>query len=208
MPPGNVALVSQSGNVSAQLFLAASKAGFGFSYCVGVGNQLDVGFGDLLSELAEDAGTGAVALYVEGLPPHGGTAFTEGLERCRTAGKPVVVIKAGTSRLAAAVAQTHTRSMAADDRVWDAVLDRSGAVRVPSVPEMADVLQCAVTLAPSGSPRRSDHRRRRRLGARSRRPRGGAAPRAGSLHRRAGRPAGGPDPPGRTTGARPQPVDP
>ena len=150
VPPGNVALVSQSGNVSAQLFLAASKAGFGFSYCVGVGNQLDVGFGDLLSELAEDASTGAVALYVEGLPPHGGTAFTEGLERCHAAGKPVVVIKAGTSRLAAAVAQTHTRSMAADDRVWDAVLDRSGAVRVLSVPEMADVLQCAVTLAPSG----------------------------------------------------------
>jgi acetyltransferase len=150
VPPGTVALVSQSGNVSAQLFLAASKAGFGFSHCVGVGNQLDVGFGDLLADLADDPGTGAIALYVEGLPVHAGAAFTEGLERCRAAGKPVVVIKAGRSRLAAAVAQTHTRSLAADDRVWDAVLDRSGAVRVRSVPEMADVLRCAVTLAPSG----------------------------------------------------------
>jgi acetate---CoA ligase (ADP-forming) len=150
VPKGNVALVSQSGNVSAQLFLAASKAGFGFSHCVGVGNQLDVGFGDLLAELADDPGTGAVALYVEGLPPAGGATFSEGLERCRAAGKPVVVIKAGTSRLSAAVAQTHTRSMAADDRVWDAVLDGGGAVRVRSVPEMADVLQCAVMLAPSG----------------------------------------------------------
>lgn len=150
VPAGTVALVSQSGNVSAQLFLAASRAGFGFSHCVGIGNQLDVGFGDLLSELAEDRGTSAVALYVEGLPDHGGTAFIEGLERCRAARKPVVVIKAGTSRLAAAVAQTHTRSMAADDRVWDTVLIRGGAVRVHSVPEMADVLQCAVKLSPSG----------------------------------------------------------
>jgi len=150
VPPGDVALVSQSGNVSAQLFLAASRAGFGFSHCIGVGNQLDVGFGDVLAELAGHPGSRAVALYIEGLAPNGGAAFTEGLERCRAAGKRVIVIKAGASRLAAAVAQTHTRSMAADDRVWDSVLENGGAVRVSSVPQMVDLLQCSLMPAPRG----------------------------------------------------------
>lgn len=150
VPPGVVGLASQSGNVSAQLFLAATRSRIGFSHCVGVGNQLDVGFGDLLTEFANDPGTRAVALYIEGLSPQGGDQFIAGLEQCRAAGKPVVVIKSGASHLAAAVAQTHTRSLAADDRVWDSLLARSGAIRVHSVPEMADMLQCAITLPAIG----------------------------------------------------------
>lgn len=146
VPPGRVALVSQSGNVSAELFIAAGRAGIGFSYCIGVGNQADVGFGDLLAEFAKDPHTDAVAMYVEGLPTGGGARFVAGLEACQAAGKPVVVIKAGASTLAAAVAQTHTRSLAADDRVWDSALARGGAIRVDSAAEMIDVLRCAVRL--------------------------------------------------------------
>ena len=151
IPPGRVALVSQSGNVSAELFIAAGRVGIGFSHCIGVGNQADVGFGDLLAEFADDPQTDAVAMYVEGLPPDGGARFVAGLQACRSTGKPVVVIKAGASTLAAAVAQTHTRSLAADDRVWDASLARGGAIRVDSAAEMIDVLRCATRLPVLGS---------------------------------------------------------
>ncbi|HSF27181.1 MAG TPA: acetate--CoA ligase family protein [Actinomycetes bacterium] len=149
-PHGRVAMVSQSGNLAAELFLEAARARIGFSHCIGIGNQIDVGFGDLLTAFADDPGTEAVALYVEGLQTGAGPAFVAGLHACRAAGKPVVVIKAGASRLAAAVAQTHTRSLAADDRVWETVLEQCEAIRVWSVPEMIDVLRCAVSLRSIG----------------------------------------------------------
>ena len=144
VPPGRVALASQSGNIAAELFLVGRRLGIGFSHCVGVGNQLDVGFGDLLGAYAQDPASDVVALYVEGLADDDRERFLGGLQMCREAGKPVVVIKAGASSAAAAVARTHTRSMAADDRVWDAALRQLGAIRVSSVSEMSDVLVCAL----------------------------------------------------------------
>jgi acyl-CoA synthetase (NDP forming) len=62
VPPGQVALLTQSGNVAIALSGEASRAGLGFSVCAGVGNQADVGFGELLSYVAGDTSTRAAAL--------------------------------------------------------------------------------------------------------------------------------------------------
>lgn len=146
IPAGSVALLSQSGNVAVALYEQARQAGIGFSACVGVGNQIDVGFADLLTYFAGDDQTTAVAMYAEGLRGSG-AGFRDGLEACRAAGKPVVILKAGRSAQSARAVATHTGALATDDRVWQSVLDEGGATRVDSVPDMIDALTMLTAVA-------------------------------------------------------------
>lgn len=151
LPAGRVALVSQSGNVAAQLAHAARRRHFGFSHCVGVGNQADLSVGELVAALAETDEAAVIAMYVEGLAAGADEDFFDAVHASwYEHGKRVVVIKAGVTSLASSVAQTHTRSLATDDEVFGIRLERAGAIRVGSVVEMADVLACAQNLVTVG----------------------------------------------------------
>lgn len=145
IPCGDVALISQSGNVAVALYEQARQAGIGFSAVVGVGNQSDVAVGDLLDYFAHHGGTKAIGVYVEGLRSSG-TRFRSGVAACRSAGKPVVVIKAGRSGYAARAVATHTGTLASDDRVWESVLADHEVIRVHSTQELTDTLSVASRL--------------------------------------------------------------
>ncbi len=145
IPPGSVAMLSQSGNVVVGMYEQARQAGIGFSACVGVGNQVDVGLGELLAYFAGDPGSNAVGVYVEGLRGSG-AQFRAGLAACRAAGKPVVVLKAGRSRHAASAVATHTGALASDERVWQAVLADAGTIQVGSTQDLVDTLAVACSV--------------------------------------------------------------
>ncbi|HEX7993179.1 MAG TPA: CoA-binding protein, partial [Streptosporangiaceae bacterium] len=149
IPRGSVAMLSQSGNVVVGMYEQARQAGIGFSACVGVGNQVDVGLGELLTYFASDPGSDAAAVYVEGLRGSG-AEFRAGLAACRAAGKPVVVLKAGRSRHAASAVATHTGALASDERVWHAVLADAGAIQVGSTRDLVDTLAVACSVGRHG----------------------------------------------------------
>ncbi|HPF59308.1 MAG TPA: acetate--CoA ligase family protein [Candidatus Competibacteraceae bacterium] len=108
--PGNVGIVSQSGNMLLALVLEAQHKGhIGFSTYVGPGNQTDIGFADYLRYLSEEANTQVAALYVEG--------FKNGHEFLRVARetarkKPVVVYKSGSTAAGQKAASSHTGALA------------------------------------------------------------------------------------------------
>jgi acetyltransferase len=145
IPPGSVAMLSQSGNVVVGMYEQARQVGIGFSACVGVGNQVDVGLGELLAYFADDPASAAIAVYVEGLRGSG-AEFRAGLAACRAAGKPVVVLKSGRSAHAASAVATHTGALASDGRVWQAVLADAGAIRVESTQDLVDTLAVACSV--------------------------------------------------------------
>ncbi|MGH9303048.1 MAG: acetate--CoA ligase family protein [Acidimicrobiales bacterium] len=144
IPAGRIALLTQSGNVAIALFRQAAHAGIGFSSVVGLGNQLDVSFAELVEYHALSGRCDAVALYLEGLRPGAGRALRQAMLTCRQAHKPLVVIKAGRSRSASVAVRSHTGALSGNDQVWEAVLSETGAVRAGSTEEMVDAL-CAVT---------------------------------------------------------------
>jgi len=148
IPAGSVALLTQSGNVAVAMYELARQAGIGFSACVGVGNQIDVGLGELMTHFAAQDDTAAIAVYVEGLRGSG-EAFRAGLDACHAAGKPVVVLKGGRTALAAPAIATHTGALASDGRVWQAVLDAAGAIAVESIQDLTDVLAVASSVPPN-----------------------------------------------------------
>src|SRR5258706_520761 len=137
IPPGSVAMLSQSGNVFVGMYEQARQAGIGFSACVGVGNQVDVGLGELLAYFADDPASAAIAVYVEGLRGSG-AEFRAGLAACRAAGKPVVVLKSGRSWHAASAVAPPTRALASDGGGWAGGLARAGGGRGGATPDPLD----------------------------------------------------------------------
>lgn len=125
-PAGTLAIVSQSGALCSAISDWAAPNHLGLSALVSLGNGLDIGFGEVVEFLADDPKTKAILLYVEGV--RDGPAFVSAL-RYATWRKPVVVLKAGRSADASRAAATHTGALMGDDDIFNAALERTGAVR-------------------------------------------------------------------------------
>jgi len=148
MSAGFIGLVSQSGSLMAALISHAHDHGTGFSAAVSVGNQADLEICDFIEYFLEDAATRAICAYIEGLKD--GPRFLALAARCRAAGKPLLVVKAGRSDAGACVTASHTASLAGSDAVWETVC-REHAVVLLDDPE--SLIQCADFLIRYGAPR-------------------------------------------------------
>ena len=123
--PGRLAIVAQSGAVSAAMLDFAEPLGIGFSTVITLGGGIDVGFGELLDALVVDPSTDGIVLYVEEIGD--ARAFISAL-RAAARTKPVVVLKAGRSQ--------EPRRVPAHDAVFDAALMRAGTVRVQTYTQL------------------------------------------------------------------------
>jgi acetyltransferase len=126
-PRGNLALVSQSGALCSAISDWAAPHDLGFSALVSLGNSIDTGFGDVIRFLATDQKTEAILLYVEGI--RHARSFISAV-RIATRLKPVIVLKSGRHNQSSKAAHTHTGALIGSDAVFDAALERAGAVRV------------------------------------------------------------------------------
>jgi acetyltransferase len=138
--PGNVAFISQSGALCTAILDWCQKEMVGFSAFVSVGSMLDVGWGDLIDYLGNDARTHSIVMYMETV---GDARSFLSAAREVTLSKPVIIIKAGRTEAAAHAAASHTGSLTGSDEVLDAAFRRSGVLRVNTIADlfyMADVL--------------------------------------------------------------------
>lgn len=131
--PGSVALVSQSGALSAGILDWSINKKIGFSTIVSLGNSANVDFGDILDYLALDPHTKSILLYIEGIkqPRH----FMSAL-RSAARLKPVIAIKSGKNSLGSRAALSHTGALIGNDDVFDTALKRAGAVRVLKIEDL------------------------------------------------------------------------
>ena len=135
---GDVALLSQSGNLAIEVDRLLSARGLGISRFVSLGNQADVGLVELIEACAADVATAAIAVYVEDF--RDGRGFVEAAAAAVDAGTPVAVLAAGSSTAASRGAQSHTGSLTSDAAVIKAACQVAGAIRVETPRELADVL--------------------------------------------------------------------
>jgi acetyltransferase len=132
-PPGDLALISQSGAIAAGLVQWASGRGVGFSAIVSIGDSVDVDFADLLDHFVYDRGTRAILLYIESIRD-----ARKFMSAARAAAriKPVLVIKSGRHAQGAKAAMTHTGALAGSDAVYNAAFRRAGLLRVIDLDEL------------------------------------------------------------------------
>lgn len=137
--PGSLALVSQSGALTASILDWASKNGVGFSSVVSLGPNTSVDIAQVLDFLANDRQTQSIVVYLEGIS--NARRFMSALRSAANA-KPVVVLKAGRQPAGNEAAQTHSGAIVGSDDVFDAALRRAGAVRVRSFVELFSAAKC------------------------------------------------------------------
>ncbi|MFF4845470.1 acetate--CoA ligase family protein [Streptomyces collinus] len=127
-PPGELAVISQSGQVGSEIALLAKRSGLGISRFVSVGSQADVTAAELLENLLDHDRTRAVGVYLESF--RDGRRLFEAMRALRAAGKPVLLLAAGGSVAGARAARSHTSALTSPMELVDAACRAAGAVRV------------------------------------------------------------------------------
>jgi acetyltransferase len=143
VPPGPIALISQSGNMALTFGQLAREKGLGFSKLVTVGNAADVRVPEYLDYLFADPETRVIVAYLEGFGPGEGRALLE-LMRAHPSPKPVIVLKPGDTDSGRRAALSHTGALAGEGRVVDAAFRQCGIVRAA---ESEDAWDAAIALA-------------------------------------------------------------
>jgi acyl-CoA synthetase (NDP forming) len=131
-----VALVTQSGNIGCNLTML--RRALPIAALLTLGNQADVDVAAALDELVRDPRISAIGLHVEGLRDP--AAFAAAAAAAQAARKPVVVMKTGRSPQGARIAMSHTASLAGEDRICDALFERYGVARAPTLSALVETL--------------------------------------------------------------------
>ena len=134
---GPVGLIFQSGGSLGNWVKGATERGIGFSYAVSSGNEVSLDLVDYLSFLVDDPDTKVITLMVEGVrrPQEFMAVATQALNR----NKPILVVKLGRSEMGKRQAISHTGALAGADEVFDAVCNRLGMIRCPTLEDLTEI---------------------------------------------------------------------
>jgi acyl-CoA synthetase (NDP forming) len=135
--PGGIAIATQSGAFGSCAYSIAIQRGLGLSRIVSTGNEADVDVADCIDYLAEDGETRVICASIEGC--RDGDRLRVALAKAVAHGKPVIIMKIGTTAVGMAAAASHTGSLAGNDNVYDTVFAECGAWRAQSIEEMLDI---------------------------------------------------------------------
>lgn len=137
--PGPLSLVSQSGSMMGAIITRAQERGLGFSRLVSVGNECDVGVGEIVDCMVDDPDTRCILLFLEAFrdAPRLGAAARRAFE----AGKPVIAFKLGRSAVGRQIATTHTGAIAGADDVANAFFRDHGILRVETFEALFETAQ-------------------------------------------------------------------
>ena len=130
---GKIAFISQSGTVGAALMDWSSEEDLGVSVFVSLGNRADIDESDCIEYFNADLNTKVIALYVEGVKRP--DKFIEALSKVK---KPVVILKSGRTPRGRVAAESHTKSMAGSDAIYDAIFRRFKVNRADNLEELYD----------------------------------------------------------------------
>lgn len=146
---GSMAVVAQSGTIGAAMAGWAAEEQIGISAAVALGNKSGIGEVELLRYFADDPATSVIALNVEGVKD--GRAFMDAA-RYAVEKKPVVVLKPGRTARGRQAAESHTKSIAGSDAVFDAVCRQVGVIRAEGITEFYDYCKLMALLKrPAGN---------------------------------------------------------
>ena len=133
-----IGIVAQSGGIGFAIYHRAKALGIALSYVISAGNESDLGAGEFLDYMVQDASTDVILLFIEGIRDV--DKFLAAARRAAETGKPVIVTKVGRSGAGERAAASHTASMAGWSAAYDAVFAKYGFI-------VSNDLDEAVTIA-------------------------------------------------------------
>jgi acetate---CoA ligase (ADP-forming) len=143
------AVISQSGNVTSH-FVSNGRS-VPFSYLISAGNQAVLGFEDYIDYLVDDPQVSCLGLFMEGIRDV--PSFARSCLLARSKNIPVIVCRSGRSDLGAAMAASHTSSLAGQNEYYEALFERLGVIQTDTVPQFLEMMKIATLAAPLGGTR-------------------------------------------------------
>jgi acyl-CoA synthetase (NDP forming) len=150
--PGWLGMVSQSGSMMGALLSRCAARGLGFSKLVSVGNECDLGVGEIAGILAEDEATRAILLFLETF--RDAEALARAAHRAHALGKPVIAYKLGRSELGRRIAVSHTGAMVGGDELAAAFFREHGILRVETLEGLVELPRLVLGHKPGTGARR------------------------------------------------------
>ncbi|MCF8011102.1 MAG: acetate--CoA ligase family protein [Clostridiales bacterium] len=138
---GSVGVVSQSGQLVLSMMDSPKTK---FSYAISAGNSSICKMENYLEYLVEDEYTKVIAMYIEGVKD--ADLFTRVLKKAAIKRKPIVVLKTGRSEKAQEIAASHTGSLSGADKVYDALFEKFGVIRVDDLEELMSTSLALATM--------------------------------------------------------------
>jgi acyl-CoA synthetase (NDP forming) len=137
LEPGPLGLISQSGSMMGALLSRCQMRGLYFSKLVSVGNECDLGVGEIASIMVEDEATRAVLLFLETL--RDADMLARAAHRAHVLGKPIIAYKLGRSEVGRRIAVSHTGAMVGGDELADTFFRENGILRVDTLDAMVEL---------------------------------------------------------------------
>ncbi len=132
---GGISLIAQSGQLSEGIIARSFGEGIRYSKVASYGNACNINEADLLEYLMGDEDTRVFTAYLEGV--RDGRRFFE-ITRANAAKKPIIIWKAGLTRMGAVAASSHTGSLAGETTVWETYFRQTRAIHVEGLEELMD----------------------------------------------------------------------
>lgn len=137
LPPGSVALVTQSGGTLQYIGQVGAHRGVKFSYMISSGNEINLDLADYINFLIADAATRVITLFIEGIRRP--QQFMAAAAKALRSGKPIIAIKTGKSQKSRDSARSHTGAIAGDYAAFAAMCERYGIVVCDTLDDMIEM---------------------------------------------------------------------
>ncbi|WP_420638661.1 acetate--CoA ligase family protein [Candidatus Poriferisocius sp.] len=142
---GKIGVVTQSGH-NGRPIIQGVHVGIGFSRQVPCGNEVDLEVSDFIEYFAYDDDTAVIAGYIEGF--RSADKLRTALVAANAEGKPVVLLKMGSTDAGSRMASSHTGHLTGSDAVIDGLFEQYGVVRVRDLDELLETAALFAKLGP------------------------------------------------------------
>jgi len=132
---GSMAIISQSGTVGAAFAGWSEDDNLGLSSFISLGNKSDIDEIDLIQYFSQDNSTSVIGMYLEGV--NDGRKFMN-VGASIVNKKPIIALRPGRTKKGSIAAQSHTKSISGDYKIFDAACKQAGIIRADTVYELYD----------------------------------------------------------------------
>ena len=142
------AIITQSGMLSSDITM--TDRSIPLTHMISVGNQTCVSIEDLIHILCENPKVKAIGVHIEGIKNV--RKFHDAALKALKNSVPIVALKTGTSKVGEKLTATHTGSLSGEDKLYEALFERVGIIRVRNPIQFLETLKLiCVSGVPQGN---------------------------------------------------------
>ena len=131
------AIITQSGMLSSDITM--TDRSIPLTHMISVGNQACVSIEDLIHILCENPKVKAIGVHIEGIKNV--RKFHDTALKALKNKVPIVALKTGTSKVGEKLTTTHTGSLSGEDKLYNALFERVGIIRVRNPIQFLETLK-------------------------------------------------------------------